>query len=98
MKNSDEQEARTESERALQNVIFSIMADNMELFKQFQDNPSFKKWLSDLVFNLTYNPEGKEYVILGQEHKGVVYDFQPQETLVVAEDPAPYGNTKADDE
>lgn len=35
MKNSDEQEARTESERALQKVIFSIMADNMELFKQF---------------------------------------------------------------
>ena len=53
MKNSDAQEARTESERALQAVIFSIMADNMELFKQFQDNPSFKKWLSDLVFNLS---------------------------------------------
>jgi len=32
------------------------------LFKQFQDNPSFKKWLSDMVFNLTYNPEGKEYI------------------------------------
>lgn len=41
--------------------IFAIMADNMELFKQFQDNPSFKKWLSDLVFNLTYNKEGKPY-------------------------------------
>ena len=54
MKNSDVQEARTESERALQQVIFSIMADNMELFKQYQDNPSFKKWLSDLVFNLTF--------------------------------------------
>ena len=63
MKNSDAQEARTESERALQQVIFSIMSDNMELFKQFQDNPSFKKWLSDLVFNLTYNTEGKEYVM-----------------------------------
>ena len=61
--NSDEQSARLESERALQQVIFAIMADNMELFKQFQDNPSFKKWLSDLVFNLTYNPEGKEYVM-----------------------------------
>jgi len=59
MKNSDAQNARMESERALQQVIFSIMADNMELFKQFQDNPSFKKWLSDMVFNLTYNPEGK---------------------------------------
>lgn len=61
MKNSDEQSARLESERALQQVIFAIMADNMELFKQFQDNPSFKKWLSDLVFNLTYNKDGKPY-------------------------------------
>ena len=61
MKNSDEQSARMESERALQQVIFEIMADNMELFKQFQDNLSFKKWLSDLVFNLTYNREGKPY-------------------------------------
>lgn len=61
MKNSDKQNARMESERALQSVIFSIMADNMELFKQFNDNTSFKKWLSDLVFNLTYNPEGKPF-------------------------------------
>ena len=63
MKNSDKQNARMESERALQQIIFSIMADNMELFKQFQDNPSFKKWLSDMVFNLTYNPDGKSYVL-----------------------------------
>ena len=61
MKNSDEQSARLESERALQQVIFAIMADNMELFKQFQDNPSFKKWLSDLVFTTTYNKEGRPY-------------------------------------
>lgn len=61
MRNSDEQSARLESDRALQQVIFAIMADNMELFKQFQDNMSFKKWLSDMVFNLTYNKEGKPY-------------------------------------
>ena len=67
MKNSDKQEARTESERALQQVIFSIMSDNMELFKQFQDNPSFKKWLSDMVFNLTYNPDGKPNKMLKKE-------------------------------
>ena len=69
MKNSDEQSARLESERALQQVIFAIMADNMELFKQFQDNPSFKKWLSDLVFNLTYNKEGKSYEAPPQNHR-----------------------------
>lgn len=61
MRNSDKQEARTESDRVLQNVIFSIMADNMELFKQYTDNQDFKKWLSDLVFSLTYNKNGKPY-------------------------------------
>lgn len=95
MKNSDAREARTESERALQQVIFSIMADNMELFKQFQDNPSFKKWLSDLVFNLTYNPEGKEYIMPAskiQDKKAVQYDFKSQNDLMmVAEPQAPYG-------
>jgi len=61
MRNSDKQEAWTESDRVLQKVIFSIMADNMELFKQYTDNQDFKKWLSDLVFNLTYNKDGKPY-------------------------------------
>jgi len=55
MRNADKQEARTESDKVLQSVIFSIMADNMELFKQFNDNPAFKKWLSDMVFSTTYN-------------------------------------------
>lgn len=91
MKNSDEQSARLESERALQQVIFAIMADNMELFKQFQDNPSFKQWLSDLVFNLTYNKEGKPYEA-PQEHKSVVYNFEPQQELqMIAEEQSPYG-------
>lgn len=81
MKNSDEQEARTESERALQQVIFSIMADNMELFKQFQDNPSFKKWLTDMVFNLTYNKEGKSYEVPGNRQ----YSIPEQKGGMVAE-------------
>ena len=92
MKNSDEQSARLESERALQQVIFAIMADNMELFKQFQDNPSFKKWLSDLVFHLTYNKEGKPYEASPQGHKSVVYNFESQQELqMVAEEQSPYG-------
>ena len=95
MRNSDVQEARTESERALQKVIFSIMSDNMELFKQFQDNPSFKKWLSDLVFNLTYNTEGKEYVMPVAERKETTYTVTPQQKLVMAaEDHTPYKEKK----
>lgn len=98
MKNSDAQEARTESERALQAMIFSIMADNMELFKQFQDNPSFKKWLSDMVFSLTYNPEGKEQVRPGSEKKSVTYNYNPQQDLMTAaEKSAPYDEKKNDD-
>ncbi|MDR2925668.1 MAG: DEAD/DEAH box helicase family protein [Azoarcus sp.] len=59
MRNSDKQEARAECDRAVREFIFAVMADNMELFKQFQDNSAFKKWLSDLVFTTTYNKEGK---------------------------------------
>ena len=61
MKNSDKENAKIEGERALKQVIFSIMSDNMELFKQYNDNPSFKKWLSDMIFNLTYNEAGKPF-------------------------------------
>lgn len=86
MKNSDKQNARMESERALQQVIFSVMADNMELFKQFQDNPSFKKWLSDMVFNMTYEPNAGSKVVKYPE---------PKPTMsMVAEDTVPYGDKK----
>lgn len=61
MRNSDEQSARMESDRALLQVILGIMGDNIELFKQLQGKLLFKKWLSDLVFDLTYNKEGKPY-------------------------------------
>jgi len=39
--------------------LFGIMMDHTVFFKQFSDNPHFKKWLSDFVFNATYNAEGK---------------------------------------
>ena len=90
MKNSDEQNARMESERALQQVIFAIMADNMELFKQFQDNPSFKKWLSDLVFNMTYEPQGKKQ----GAKKTINYSEYQAPASKVAEETAPYGTDK----
>lgn len=86
MKNSDKQNARMESERALQQVIFSVMADNMELFKQFQDNPSFKKWLSDMVFNMTYEPNAGSKIVKYPEPKPTI--------SMVAEDTVPYGDKK----
>ncbi len=65
MKNADRQEARTESDRVLQSIIFSIMSDNMELFKQYNDNPAFKKWLSDMVFSVTYKHVDETQDLIG---------------------------------
>jgi type I restriction enzyme R subunit len=50
MKNSDRQNARIEHDKALQRVIVELLSDHAELFKQFSDNPSFKKWLGDTNF------------------------------------------------
>jgi type I restriction enzyme R subunit len=54
MKNSDRQNARIEHDKALLRVIVALLADDTELFKQFSDNESFKRWLTDTVFDLTY--------------------------------------------
>lgn len=54
IKNSDKQNARIEHDKALQRVIINLLNDHTELFKQFMDNTSFKKWLSDTIFQETY--------------------------------------------
>lgn len=53
-KNSDKQNARIEHDKALGRVMVELIADHTELFKQFSDNPSFKKWLGDTIFGATY--------------------------------------------
>lgn len=55
MKNSDKAAARLEHDRALQKVVVGMLADDTELFKQFSDNPGFKKWLADTIFSVTYD-------------------------------------------
>jgi len=54
MKNNDKKTARIEHDAALQRVMVELLADHTELFKQFSDNPSFKKWLGDTIFGVTY--------------------------------------------
>jgi len=54
IQNSDKQNARIEHDKALGRVINDMFVDQAELFKQFADNPSFKKWLADTIFNATY--------------------------------------------
>jgi len=53
-KNSDPQNARIEHDKALKRVITALFTDDAQLFKQFQDNQSFRHWLTDTVFRMTY--------------------------------------------
>ena len=58
MKNSDRQNARIEHDKALERVVTAVLKDDTELFKQFSDNESFRRWLTDSMFALTYNQPG----------------------------------------
>ena len=53
--NSGKQNARIEHDKALSGVIIGLMKDDTELFKQFSDNPEFKRWLTDTVFAATFD-------------------------------------------
>ena len=57
--NSDRENARIEHDRALQQAVIELLSDHTELFKQFSENPSFRRWLSDTIFSETY-PRGIE--------------------------------------
>lgn len=63
-RNSDKQNARIEHDKALGRVMTAVLKDDTELFKQFMDNESFKRWMTDTVFGLTYEPSGRA----GQQH------------------------------
>ena len=54
-KNSDKQNARIEHDKALARVMTAVLKDDTELFKQFMDNESFRRWMTDTVFGLTYS-------------------------------------------
>ncbi len=54
LQNDDEQNARIEHDKALGRVMNGLLKDDTELFKQFSDNESFKRWLTDTVFAATY--------------------------------------------
>src|SRR5262249_39982803 len=56
-RNNDKQNARVEHDKALSRVMNAVLKDDTELFKQFSDNDSFRRWLSDTVFAATYEDE-----------------------------------------
>ena len=52
---SDRQNARIEHDKALARVVMAMFKDEAQLVKQFQDNESFRRWLMDTVFGMTYD-------------------------------------------
>ena len=50
--NSDQDNARIEHGKALTRVMTALIKDDAELFKQFMDNDSFKRWMTETVFGL----------------------------------------------
>ena len=53
--NSDKQNARIEHDKAIERAVMVRLADHTELFKQYSDNPSFRKWWQDMVFAQNYD-------------------------------------------
>ena len=54
IRDSDKENVRIEHDKALEKAVLGLRADYTELFKQFTENESFRKWVADSVFRLTY--------------------------------------------
>ena len=78
MKNSDKQNARIEHDKALARVMTAVLKDDTELFKQFSDNESFRRWLTDTIFAMTYEDPGPEHELYQpQSCKGDLFPAIP---------------------
>ena len=55
MKNSDRQNARIEHDKALLAAVTEFIKDDTELFKQYVDNESFRRWVQEMNFAATYD-------------------------------------------
>ena len=56
--NSDRQNARIEHDAALRRQVTAMLRDNTELYKKYTEDPDFQKWLSGVIFTLTYQQTG----------------------------------------
>jgi type I restriction enzyme R subunit len=52
-KQNTPQTARIELDKALAKVMLTLLKDDTEVYKKFVQNPSFKRFVTDLVFDLT---------------------------------------------
>ena len=45
--------ARLEHDKALARVMLTLLKDDTAVYKQFAENESFKRFVTDMVFNMT---------------------------------------------
>ncbi len=53
-RNSDRDNARVESDKATERAMFGIMNDDARFYKEFSDNPDFRRWVMQTAFRLAY--------------------------------------------
>lgn len=56
MQRGNAYKARIELEVALKGAIIDMLSDHADLFKAYSDEPAFRGWLADAMFNATYRP------------------------------------------
>ena len=49
------QNANIGHDKVLGRVMMAVLKDDAELFEQFSDNGSFRRWLTDTIFTMTYD-------------------------------------------
>ncbi|MEZ4500464.1 MAG: hypothetical protein R2839_10390 [Thermomicrobiales bacterium] len=55
IRQGDRANARIEHDKALGDAILALASDDMELFKQFSDNPGFRQRLTEAIFTATFH-------------------------------------------
>ncbi len=52
-KENTPQTARIEHDNALAKVMIELLKDDTEVYKQFVENPSFTRFVKDMIFSIT---------------------------------------------
>ena len=91
---SDLQNAQVEHDHALKRAVMSLVTTNTALFKEFNDNPAFRAWLTDVNFATTYEQVASlknQGVVLPPATSDPFSAVEPTEPLPVDADhrPAP---------
>ena len=68
MLNSDKANAKIQLEETLKTVMFGLMNDHATLFRKFSDDPDFKAFLSNAIFQQTYQQPASR--VMSANHAG----------------------------